>query len=50
MSYMMLRELSLYHLYLFDDGYKKRQQVFQIFDVDDKRQKKLSAIKVEKRS
>jgi hypothetical protein len=50
MSYMMLRELSLYHLYLFDDGYKKRQQVFQIFDVDDKRQKKLSAIKVEKRN
>lgn len=50
MSYMMLRELSLYHLYLYDDGYKKRQQVFQIFDVDDKRQKKLSAIKVEKRN
>lgn len=50
MSYMMLRELSFYHLYLFDDGYKKRQQVFQIFDVDNKHQKKLSAIKVEKRS
>lgn len=49
MSYMMLRELTLHHMCLFDDGYKKRQQVFQIFNVDDSRQKKLATNKVERR-
>lgn len=50
MSYMMLRELTLHHLYLYDDGFKKRQQVFQIFNVDDKQQKLLGANPVEKRN
>lgn len=50
MSYMMLRELTLHHLYLYDDGYKKRQQVFQIFNVEDKQQKRLGAYTIEKRN
>jgi hypothetical protein len=50
MSHMLLRELTIHHLYMFDDGYKKRQQVFQIFDVDIKQQRQLGANSVEKRS
>lgn len=50
MSHMLLRELSIHHLYLYDDGYQKQQQVFQIFDVEEHQQKKLAAYKVEKRN
>lgn len=49
MSLMMLRELTLHHLYLFDDGYQKRQQVFQLFNVESSRQKKLATNKIERR-
>lgn len=50
MSHMLLRELSIHHLYMFDDGYQKQQQFFQIFDVEEHQQKKLAAYKVEKRN
>ena len=49
MSLMILRELTLHHLYLFDDGYQKRQQVFQLFNVESSRQKKLATNKIERR-
>lgn len=49
MSLMMLRELTLHHLYLFDDGYQKRQQVFQLFNVESSRQMKISTSKIERR-
>ena len=49
MSFMMLRELTLHHLYLFDDGFRKRQQVYQLFNVDNSRQKQLSTNKIERR-
>jgi hypothetical protein len=46
----MLRELSMYHLNLFEEGYRKRERLFQLFEIEDKKQKEISASVVEKRN
>ncbi len=47
---VMLRELSMYHLNLFEEGYRKRERLFQLFEIEDKKQKEISASVVEKRN
>ena len=50
MSYMVLRELSIHHLTVFNEGYQDRERIFQLFDVDAKRQAQITGSKVERRN
>ena len=50
MSYMMLRELSIHHLTLFNEGYQDKARLYQIFDVDQKRQAQITGSNIERRN
>jgi len=50
MCFTVLRELTANHLLMFDESYRKKDKLFQLLDIDDKKQKELIGSKIEKRN
>lgn len=50
MCFTVLRELTTNHLLMFEESYRKKDALFQILEIEEKKQKELIGSRVEKRN